>query len=90
MAAPGGAYIGALNEPSVPETVEILKGVIGRYEEHHGLKYAPEALEAAASLASRYVTDRFMPDKAISVADLAGSRCRREAPKIGPCSTSTG
>lgn len=67
-----------VNEPSVPETVEILKGVIGRYEEHHGLKYAPEALEAAASLASRYVTDRFMPDKAISVADLAGSRCHRE------------
>jgi len=67
-----------VNEPSVPETVEILRGVIGRYEEHHGLKYAPEALEAAASLASRYVTDRFMPDKAISVADLAGSRCRRE------------
>ncbi len=67
-----------VNEPSVPETVEILKGVIGRYEEHHGLRYAPEALEAAASLASRYVTDRFMPDKAISVADLAGSRCHRE------------
>ncbi|MDY7228126.1 AAA family ATPase [Hyalangium rubrum] len=67
-----------VNEPSVPETVEILKGVIGRYEEHHGLQYAPEALEAAASLASRYVTDRFMPDKAISVADLAGSRCHRE------------
>ncbi|MBN1204482.1 MAG: ATP-dependent Clp protease ATP-binding subunit [Myxococcaceae bacterium] len=67
-----------VNEPSVPETVEILRGVIGRYEEHHGLRYAPEALEAAASLASRYVTDRFMPDKAISVADLAGSRCRRE------------
>ncbi|WP_224241437.1 ATP-dependent Clp protease ATP-binding subunit [Hyalangium gracile] len=67
-----------VNEPSVPETVEILRGVIGRYEEHHGLKYAPESLEAAASLASRYVTDRFMPDKAISVADLAGSRCRRE------------
>jgi ATP-dependent Clp protease ATP-binding subunit ClpC len=67
-----------VNEPSVPQTVEILKGVIGRYEEHHGLQYAPEALEAAASLASRYVTDRFMPDKAISVADLAGSRCHRE------------
>jgi ATP-dependent Clp protease ATP-binding subunit ClpC len=67
-----------VNEPSVPQTVEILKGVIGRYEEHHGLSYAPEALEAAASLASRYVTDRFMPDKAISVADLAGSRCHRE------------
>ncbi len=67
-----------VNEPSVPETVEILKGVIGRYEEHHGLRYTPAALEAAASLASRYVTDRFMPDKAISVADLAGSRAHRE------------
>jgi ATP-dependent Clp protease ATP-binding subunit ClpC len=67
-----------VNEPSVPETVEILRGVIGRYEEHHGLQYAPDALQAAASLASRYVTDRFMPDKAISVVDLAGSRCRRE------------
>jgi ATP-dependent Clp protease ATP-binding subunit ClpC len=67
-----------VNEPSVPETVEILRGVIGRYEEHHGLRYAPDALQAAASLASRYVTDRFMPDKAISVVDLAGSRGRRE------------
>ncbi|SEK65442.1 ATP-dependent Clp protease ATP-binding subunit ClpC [Stigmatella aurantiaca] len=67
-----------VNEPSVPDTVEILKGVIGRYEEHHGLRYSPESLVAAASLASRYVTDRFMPDKAISVADLAGSRCHRE------------
>ena len=67
-----------VNEPSVPETVEILRGIIGRYEEHHGLRYLPEALEAAASLASRYVTDRFMPDKAISVVDLAGSRCHRE------------
>ncbi|HEX8824729.1 MAG TPA: ATP-dependent Clp protease ATP-binding subunit [Archangium sp.] len=67
-----------VHEPSVPETVEILQGIIGRYEDHHGLRYAPEALVAAASLASRYVTDRFMPDKAISVVDLAGSRSRRE------------
>ncbi|MFB1478992.1 AAA family ATPase [Corallococcus sp. RDP092CA] len=67
-----------VNEPSVPETVQILRGIIGRYEEHHALHYLPEALEAAASLASRYVTDRFMPDKAISVVDLAGSRCHRE------------
>jgi ATP-dependent Clp protease ATP-binding subunit ClpC len=67
-----------VNEPSVSETVEILQGIIGRYEEHHALRYLPEALEAAASLASRYVTDRFMPDKAISVVDLAGSRCHRE------------
>ncbi|AKQ65815.1 ATP-dependent Clp protease ATP-binding subunit ClpA [Myxococcus hansupus] len=71
-----------VNEPSVPETVEILRGIIGRYEEHHGLRYTPEALEAAASLASRYVTDRFMPDKAISVVDLAGSRCHREGREV--------
>lgn len=74
-----------VNEPSVAETVEILQGIIGRYEEHHGLVYAPESLQAAASLASRYVTDRFMPDKAISVVDLAGSRCRREGrPVVEP------
>jgi ATP-dependent Clp protease ATP-binding subunit ClpC len=71
-----------VHEPSVPETVEILQGIIGRYEDHHGLRYTPEALEAAASLASRYVTDRFMPDKAISVVDLAGSRSRREGKEL--------
>ncbi len=71
-----------VNEPSVPDTVYILNGVIGRYEEHHGLKYTAEALQAAASLAARYVTDRFLPDKAISIADLAGSRCHREGKKI--------
>ncbi|ATB38358.1 ATP-dependent Clp protease ATP-binding subunit ClpA [Cystobacter fuscus] len=71
-----------VHEPSVPETVEILQGIIGRYEDHHGLRYEPEALVAAASLASRYVTDRFMPDKAISVVDLAGSRCKREGKEL--------
>ncbi|MBI3184883.1 MAG: ATP-dependent Clp protease ATP-binding subunit [Myxococcales bacterium] len=67
-----------VKEPSVPETVRILQGVIGRYEEHHRLRYSAEALQASASLAARYVSDRFLPDKAISIADLAGSRCRRE------------
>jgi ATP-dependent Clp protease ATP-binding subunit ClpC len=71
-----------VNEPSVPETVYILNGVIGRYEEHHGLSYAPDALQAAASLAAKYVSDRFLPDKAISIADLAGSRCRREGKDV--------
>ncbi len=71
-----------VNEPSVPETVYILNGVIGRYEDHHGLTYTPEALQAAASLAAKYVSDRFLPDKAISIADLAGSRCRREGKEI--------
>jgi ATP-dependent Clp protease ATP-binding subunit ClpC len=67
-----------VNEPSVNETIGILDGVIGRYESHHGLSYTPGALEACAVLAARYVSDRFLPDKAISIADLAGSRCRRE------------
>jgi len=67
-----------VNEPSVNETIGILDGVIGRYEAHHGLRYTPQALEACAALAARYVSDRFLPDKAISIADLAGSRCRRE------------
>ncbi len=71
-----------VNEPSIPDTVYILNGVIGRYEEHHGLKYTAEALQAAASLGARYVTDRFLPDKAISIADLAGSRCHREGKKL--------
>jgi ATP-dependent Clp protease ATP-binding subunit ClpC len=67
-----------VNEPSVPETVQILQGVIERYEEHHRIAFAPEALQAAASLGAKYVSDRFLPDKAISIVDLAGSRCRRE------------
>jgi ATP-dependent Clp protease ATP-binding subunit ClpC len=68
-----------VNEPSIPDTVYILNGVIGRYEQHHRLKYAPEALQAAASMSAKYITDRFLPDKAISVLDLAGSRCARES-----------
>jgi ATP-dependent Clp protease ATP-binding subunit ClpC len=71
-----------VNEPSVPDTVYILNGVIGRYEQHHQLSYQPESLQAAASLSSKYITDRFLPDKAISVIDLAGSRCRREGKKL--------
>jgi ATP-dependent Clp protease ATP-binding subunit ClpC len=67
-----------VDEPSVGETLEILQGIIARYEEHHGLRYSPAALRAAATLSARYVHDRFLPDKAISLVDLAGSRCRRE------------
>jgi ATP-dependent Clp protease ATP-binding subunit ClpC len=71
-----------VNEPSVPDTVYILNGVIGRYEQHHRLKFAPEALQAAASMSAKYITDRFLPDKAISVLDLAGSRCHREGKSV--------
>jgi ATP-dependent Clp protease ATP-binding subunit ClpC len=67
-----------VNEPSVADTVYILNGVKGRYETHHQLVYTPEALQAAASLSAKYISDRFLPDKAISTLDLAGSRVRRE------------
>ncbi len=65
-----------VEEPSVDETVEILRGVRQRYEEHHGLKITEEALYAAAHLAQRYITDRFLPDKAIDLVDEAASRVR--------------
>jgi ATP-dependent Clp protease ATP-binding subunit ClpC len=65
-----------VHEPSVDETVEILTGVRGLYEDHHRLKISDDALSAAANLAARYVTDRFMPDKAIDLIDEAASRVR--------------
>jgi ATP-dependent Clp protease ATP-binding subunit ClpC len=65
-----------VDEPSVDETVEILKGVRGAYEEHHKLEIADEALKAAAELSSRYVSDRFLPDKAIDLVDEAAARVR--------------
>jgi len=61
-----------VREPTVAETVEILSGLLARYEEHHRVRYARAAVEAAASLAARYVTDRQNPDKAVSLLDLAG------------------
>jgi ATP-dependent Clp protease ATP-binding subunit ClpC len=65
-----------VNEPSVEETIEILRGVKGRYEEHHKLIITEDAIESAAHMAARYVPDRFMPDKAIDLIDEAGSRVR--------------
>ena len=63
-------------EPSVPETVEILKGLKTRFEEHHGIAYATEALQAAAELSAKYINDRQLPDKAIDVIDEAGAAQR--------------
>jgi ATP-dependent Clp protease ATP-binding subunit ClpC len=63
-------------EPSVEEALEILKGIKQRYEEHHRLTITPEALKAAVTLASRYIPDRFLPDKAIDLIDEAASRVR--------------
>ncbi len=65
-----------VNEPSIDETIEILKGIKSAYEEHHRLTITDEALEAAARLSARYVADRFLPDKAIDLVDEASSRVR--------------
>src|SRR5207249_11993549 len=63
-------------EPSVQETVAILRGLKTRFEEHHGVKYAPAALTAAAELSARHINDRHLPDKAIDVIDEAGAAQR--------------
>jgi ATP-dependent Clp protease ATP-binding subunit ClpC len=62
--------------PSVEETIEILKGLRGHYEDHHNVNVPDSSLEAAAKLSDRYITDRFLPDKAIDVIDEAGARSR--------------
>ena len=63
-------------EPSISETVSILRGLKTRFEEHHGIKYASSALTSAAELAARYINDRHLPDKAIDVIDEAGAAQR--------------
>ncbi|MDX1626328.1 MAG: ATP-dependent Clp protease ATP-binding subunit ClpA [Wenzhouxiangellaceae bacterium] len=63
-------------EPTVAETIEILNGLKHRFEEHHGVEYTSEGLEAAASLSARHINDRHLPDKAIDVIDEAGARQR--------------
>ena len=65
-----------VEEPSEEETIDILKGIRGAYEEHHHLVISDEALEAATELSSRYVTERFLPDKAIDLIDESSSRVR--------------
>jgi len=65
-----------VDEPSVEETIEILKGIRTAYEEHHHLVISDDALDAAANLSSRYVTERFLPDKAIDLIDESSSRVR--------------
>ncbi|WP_374605252.1 ATP-dependent Clp protease ATP-binding subunit ClpA [Niveibacterium sp.] len=65
-----------VHEPSVPETIEILKGLKSRFEQHHGVKYSHAALTCAAELSARYINDRHLPDKAIDVIDEAGAAQR--------------
>ncbi|HXY45438.1 MAG TPA: ATP-dependent Clp protease ATP-binding subunit [Acidimicrobiales bacterium] len=65
-----------VEEPSLPHTIEILQGLRDRYEQHHQVTITDQALVAAANLADRYISDRFLPDKAIDLIDEAGSRLR--------------
>ena len=65
-----------ITEPSVEETFQILKGLKSRFEAHHDIKYSNEALHSAAELSERFITDRFLPDKAIDVIDEAGAKQR--------------
>jgi len=67
-------------EPSVEDTYQILRGLKSRFEEHHGLRYTDRALQAAAELADRYITDRYLPDKAIDVIDEAGAYQQLQPP----------
>ncbi len=69
-----------IKEPSVNETIQILKGLKSRFEEHHNVVYTMPALESAVKLSERYITDRFLPDKAIDVIDEAGAN-RQLQPK---------
>src|SRR5271169_4941216 len=67
-----------IGEPSVEDTIAILRGLKGRYEAHHRVEISDAALVAAAALSDRYITARFLPDKAIDLVDEAASRLRME------------
>ncbi|MGR3724116.1 ATP-dependent chaperone ClpB [Abyssibius alkaniclasticus] len=67
-----------IDEPTVQDTISILRGIKDKYEMHHGIRIADAALVAAATLSNRYITDRFLPDKAIDLMDEAASRLRME------------
>ncbi len=73
-----------VDEPSVEDTIEILKGISDRYEAHHNARYTEEAIESAARLSSRYITGRYQPDKAIDMIDEAGARARILSSKRSP------
>ncbi|MBI3011992.1 MAG: ATP-dependent Clp protease ATP-binding subunit [Elusimicrobia bacterium] len=73
-----------VDPPSIEESFQILQGLKERYETHHKVTYTDAALEAAAELAERYITDRFLPDKAIDLIDEAGSRARMQSTQLPP------
>lgn len=64
-----------INEPTVPQTVKILKGLKDKYEEHYKIRYSSSSIKSAAELSAKYINDRFLPDKAIDVIDEAGAAC---------------
>ena len=68
-----------VDAPDTDETVEILKGLRDKYESHHGVSIPDEAIVAAVTLSDRYITDRFLPDKAIDLIDEAASRVRLDS-----------
>lgn len=71
-----------VKEPSIAETIKILQGIKRRYEDYHHVKYTDESIEAAVKLSSRYIQDRFLPDKAIDLLDEAGSRMNLTIPYV--------
>ena len=73
-----------VDAPSIEDTILILRGIRSKYEEHHKVHFTDAALETAAKLSERYITDRFLPDKAIDVLDEAGARARIESLKRPP------
>jgi len=73
-----------VDEPSVAETIQILKGLQERYESHHRVRFTDDAMVSAANLADRYISDRFLPDKAIDLIDEAGSRVRMRRKPLSP------
>lgn len=73
-----------VDEPSVDETIQIIKGLRDRYEAHHRVKISDEAVVAAAKLSDRYISDRFLPDKAIDLIDEAGSKVRLRSYTVPP------
>lgn len=73
-----------IDEPTEEESIEILKGLKGKYEDHHKLKISDEAIVAAVKLSSKYITDRFLPDKAIDVIDEASSKVRLKVSNLSP------
>ncbi len=73
-----------VDEPTVEDTIQILEGLRSRYEEHHGIKISDEAIQAAAELSARYISDRFLPDKAIDLIDEAASKLRIDTYNMPP------